>query len=83
MRILVRAEEKEYQVTCPVCGADLAYRNRDVKPISTQVRHMGVPGLAVTQQKGAVCCPECGTWVEIPAMACRRKEIHKEGEWYD
>ena len=83
MRILVKADEKEYQIACPVCGAELAYKNRDIKPVSSPVQHMGIPTLAIAPAKGAVHCPECGTWVEVPAMACRRKEIRKEEDWYD
>lgn len=83
MRVLVKADEKEYQVTCPVCGAELAYRNGDVYPMSNPVRHMGVPGLAIQPAKGTVHCLECGTWVEVPAMACRRKEIKEVEPWLD
>lgn len=80
MRVITKGEEKEYLATCPVCGTDMAYTSRDMKQLTRQRPAIAVP-LVVTAEESTVCCPECGTWVKVPTMACRRVEVRRETDW--
>ena len=81
MRIIKSGREKEWQITCPSCGTELAYKTED---ISLKEKRCGEYRCAFAHQvKTVVCCAECGRDVDVPGFASQLREVVKEDEWDD